>query len=574
MIRLALIALICLAAACASLPEPEARSQPQALVAAAHPDAVDAGLKALEKGGSAVDAAIAVQAVLGLVEPQSSGLMGGAFLIYYDNATGEVSAYEGRETAPASARPDRFLTGGGEPLGFLTAKTSGLSTGAPGVVPMLALAHADHGRLAWADGFETAAALAENGFVIGERLNGLLTRFARFGLQDSPWMGPYFYDADGQARAAGSRLTNPDYAATARAIGANPRALHEGPIAEEILAAVNAQPRPGNMTIDDLARYRPSTSPALCAPYREMTVCGPHPPASGGVAIGMILGLIERMGFEPGGADEPANWTRFVEAQRLAYADRDAYVGDPAFVRVPTEGMLSSTYLDARAKDIDVQVAADTARAGDPWAHQTGEGIAGADATLDAAGTTHFVIVDYDGNVVSMTSTVESLFGSTRMAGGMILNNQLTDFSFQPVDADGTPIANAVAPGKRPRSSMSPTIVLDKDGAFLFATGSPGGNSIIAYTAKSLIGVLDWGLSPQEAAALANVVARGDVVRVETNRAPEWLGPAVRAYGVEVKESAGENSGIHSVLRTADGALIGAADPRREGAVGGGRSAP
>ncbi|MCG8443218.1 MAG: gamma-glutamyltransferase [Caulobacterales bacterium] len=540
------------------------------MVASAHPDATAAGLEILRAGGSAVDAAIAVEAVLSLVEPQSSGFGGGAFLIHYDSKTGAVTGYDGRERAPAGATPDMFLGEDGEPWGFLEAKNSGVSIGTPSVVSMLHLAHQDLGALEWGELFGPAIALSEGGFAVSERLANLLDRFARF-VPATPEDGPtdlheYLF-IDGAPVPAGHIVTNPAYADTLRAIAEDPRALHAGPIAEAVISAVRAEPRSGTLSLEDLAAYEPRRVDPICTPYRGLTVCGMPPPASGGVAIGMFLQMLEATdGFSPEGADDPANWALFVEAQRLMYADRDKYVADDEFVDVPVEGLLNGEYLAARAGLISAEQARETALPGDPWAHEDGERAeVGADATDDRAGTTHFVVVDGEGDVVSMTATVESIFGSTRMAGGMILNNQLTDFSFRPVDADGAPIANAVAPGKRPRSSMSPTIVLDEKGEFLLATGSPGGNSIIGYVSKNLVAMLDWGLSPQEAAGLPNVVARGDTVRVERARAEPALIEALRAFGLDIKESDGEASGVHTVRRLEDGALVGGADPRRGG---------
>ncbi len=560
-----------LVAACASLPIPDPDGPPAqsvtGLVSAAHPDAVAAGAAVLEAGGSAVDAAVAVQAVLGLVEPQSSGIGGGAFLLHYEAATGVVTGYNGRETAPAATTPALFLDDDGAPMGRLAAMHSGLSTGAPGAVDMLALAHSDLGVLAWDTLFDDAIDLAEDGFVVGERLAGLLQLATRFGLDQGPWAGEYLYKDDGAPLVAGDRVVNVDYANSLRQIAADPRALYEGDLADRIVATVRTPPMAGTLSRADLAAYRAQRVDPICAPYRGDTICGMPPPASGGVAIGQFTGLLERFEFDADGADSAYNWRLFVEAQRLAYADRDRFVADPDVVAVPIGGMLNPDYLDARAALITPDKAIATATAGDPWAAMGQDRAVGDDATQEPAGTSHFVVRDTRGNVVSMTTTVEGPFGSTRMTGGFFLNNQLTDFSFEPVDADGRAIANAVAPGKRPRSSMSPTIVLDADGDFKFATGSPGGNSIIAYTAKSLVGVLDWGLTPQQAADLPNVVARGDTVRVETARAPEWLSPALIESQHQVEESAGETSGIHSVLVLPDGTLLGAADPRREGVV-------
>ncbi len=542
-----------------------AREAPSGFVAAADPRAVEAGLDVLKAGGTAVDAAIAVQAVLSLVEPQSSGLGGGAFMLHYDADDGEIVVYEGRETAPAGAKPDLFLNADGRPMDFLAAKNSGLSVGVPGVVAMMKMAHDDRGALAWGEQFDAAVALAEDGFVVSPRLAWLIDYAADLGLKASPAARAYFYDDAGDPWPAGHVLKNPDYARTLRTITTDWRDFYEGGIAQEIADAVHYAGRPGSMTAADLAAYEAHRLAPVCVDYRDHRVCGGPPPTSGGVAVGQILEILERIGFTDGGADDPGNWHRFAEAQRLAYADRDRYAGDTAFVDYPVGGLLDAAYLDARAAVVDPKRAQAAIRFGRPPGCCEVE--PGADATPDAPGTSHFVVVDKDGNVVSMTTTVESAFGSTLMAGGMFLNNELTDFSFAPVDADGKPAANAVAPGKRPRSSMSPSIVLDAYGEFVFATGSPGGSSIIGYTAKSIVGVLDWGLTPQEAADLPNLVARNDKITIEADRASPALIAALRSLGHTV-EIAEMTSGIHSVRRDADGGLDGAADPRREGDVG------
>ena len=542
-------------------PPAEHASTGHAMVAAANPLAVEAGLEALRNGGDAVDAAIAVQSVLGLVEPQSSGLGGGAFMLYYDAQSGELTVYDGRETAPAAAGPDLFIDENGEPLSFFDAVFSGHSVGVPGAIAMLALAHEDHGELPWADGFAEAEELAENGFEVSPRLAGLIAAVApRTPLDEWPATRAYFFDEDGNPLPAGHLLRNPEYAATARALGENWRALYEGPIAEAIVAAVHEGPRPGTLTLDDLAGYHAVRRHALCRPYRVWTVCGAPPPASGGISVNEILGLLEPYAMSETGPDTVEGWRRFIEASRLAYADRDAYVGDTDFVQVPVAGLLDADYITTRAALIDRDTAMPTVLPGVP------EGVEqpGADATADVPGTSHFVIVDSDGDVVSMTTTVESIFGSHRMAGGFLLNNQLTDFSRDPRGPDGRLVPNAPDGGKRPRSSMSPTIVFDNTGAFVLATGSPGGSSIIAYTTKTIVGMLDWGLTPQEAIDLPNVVARGDVVRIEDGMDPAIL-DGLGALGFVLDANRGENSGLHIVRQLEDGTLVGGADPRREG---------
>ncbi len=551
----------------------QVNSKGDAMIAAANPLAVDAGLDVLARGGSAVDAAIAVQAVLGLVEPESSGLGGGAFLLHYDADTRVISAYDGRERAPAAATPELFLDDAGQPISWINAKHSGLSIGTPGAVDMLAMAHGDHGELEWSGLFSEGARLARDGFPIAPKLAQTLEGYGRFGAADEPWIGPYLYP-DGQPLTEGQIVTNPDYAETLEAIAGNPRALLEGPIAQEIVDVTQAEPRGGSLTLDDLANYRARRAEPICLPYGDgLIVCGMPSPSSGGVAVAQILGIVERLGFEDGGAANFENWRRFIEAQRLSYADRDRYFGDQDYVEVPVPGMLAGEYLDARAALVNENSAIANIAPGDPWAYQDGRSEAGEDATAENPGTSHLVVVAPNGDVVSMTTTIEGAFGSLRMAGGFFLNNELTDFSFAPMDAEGQPIANRVEGGKRPRSSMSPTIVLDSDGEFVFATGSPGGSTIIAHVAKSLVGVLDWGLSPQQAAELPIIYARGDVVRIEGARAPDGLVEQLRDWGFQVETGGRLGSGLHSVLVDQNGALIGAADPRRDG-VARGLSAP
>lgn len=540
------------------------------MVATANDHATQAGAQVLEAGGSAVDAAVAILSVLSLVEPQSSGLGGGAFMVHYDAAGKSLSVFDGRERAPQSATKDMFLTEDGERMAYLDAKHSGLSTGVPSAVAMLNMAHSEYGDLPWKDLFGYAHTLAVDGFEVSPRMNGMIEWFGKY-LPSKPGEGPLegynYLHADGKPLPVGYLLKNPEYAATLDIIAADPGAFYTGSIAEEIVAQVNAEPRAGGMTTADLAAYEPQKTEALCMPYKGKQICGPKPPSSW-VAVAAIMGTLAQKPFEDGGATNPANWQRFVNAQRLSYADRDHYIGDPEFVDVPVSGLMHPDYLAERAAlmDTDKVVAPDY---GDPWAYNDTETaqVLGRDATNDIFGTTHFVVVDKAGNVVSMTATVESIFGSGRMAGGMFLNNQLTDFSFQYEDQEGNPIANAVAPGKRPRSSMSPTIMLDEAGDFYLATGSPGGSNIIAYTSKSLLGVLEWGLSPQDAVALPNIVARGDTVRVEANTGSEALIAALEAAGYTVDGSRGENSGLSMVRRLPDGSLEGGVDPRREGTV-------
>ena len=528
-------------------------------VAAASPLAVEAGVAVLKAGGSAVDAAVAVQAALGLVEPQSSGLGGGAFLLHYDAATGKVTAYDGRETAPAGATEDMFLDADGKPLAYADAVTSGRATGVPAVMAMLGLAHERHGVLPWSSLFETATAAADEGFVVPKRL----ARFAnsQFRQATLPDARALFGKPDGTTVQAGETLRNPAYAATLRTLsGRGPRALLEPPIAGEIVARTSAEPRPGTLTVADLEAYRPLDKDALCRPYRIYVVCVPPPPSSG-VSLLQLLAILERTDIADRGPADPQAWFLFAEASRLMYADRDRYVADPAFVTVPIEGMLDPAYVAGRAALIGERAGAAPA-AGEPpgpVAARFGE-----DATAEAPGTSHFVVVDARGNVASMTTSVESLFGSGRAVGGFFLNNQLTDFSFRAVE-DGRPIANAVAPGKRPRSSMSPVIVLDRDGRLFAALGSPGGSAILAYNAKALVGMLAWNLPLQQAIDLPNLIARGQDFYAEVAKFPPEVVQGLAARGIELKGGRGEESGLHGLVLRGSGAVEGAADPRREG---------
>jgi len=549
------------------------------MVAAANPHATKAGLEILAAGGSAVDAAIAVQAMLGLTEPQSSGLGGGAFMVLYDSKTGEVWTYDGREAAPADITEKLFYDDEGKPLRYFAGIASGRSTGVPGAVVMLHMAHGDYGALEWGSQMAPAIKTAEDGFNISPRLGGMLQRMSRAVLNRQKASREYFFQEDGKTpHPEGYLLKNPAYAQTLRAIAKNPRALLEGPIAEEIIAAVREEPLPGTLSLADMADYQPKKRPALCTEYRQHTVCGAQPPASGGIAVQSILGTLENFDMTAKGQSLDG-WHTFIEASFLGYADRSKYVADDAFVEVETGLLLNKDYLKSRAELIKADVAIADVKAGNPSAF-----VRGKDATPDSPGTSHFTVVDKDGLVVSMTTTIEAAFGSERMAGGFLLNNQLTDFSFKTHDDEGNPIANAPAPRKRPRSSMSPHIVFNSDDEFLFSTGSPGGNSIIAYTAKTIVGILDWGLTPQEAIELPNVIARQGSVKLEAKGLepeltdePERMGPAaefgldeslvkgLENLGHKVRRSKGEISGLHIIYRNEDGSLIGAADPRREG---------
>lgn len=538
------------------VPTPAFAQQGTAGVAAANPLAVDAGIAILKAGGSAVDAAVAVQAMLGLVEPQSSGLGGGAFLMHFEAASGTITMFDGREVAPAAASPRLLLDEDGEQMSMDAAVTSGRATGVPGVIPMLGVAHARFGRLPWGILFESAISSARSGFVVPPRLGRFATGPSIQAQQ--PDVKALFSRPDGAAARAGDVLRNPAYAATLRLLAARgPRALHRGAVARAIVARTRASPRPGSMTLSDLAGYRTVQRTPLCRPYRGYTVCVPPPPSSGASVL-QLLGILDHTDIANRGPGDPQAWYLFAEASRIMYADRDRYIADPAYAPVPVEGLLEPAYIASRAKLI-----AERAGPAPPAGRPPGSA-PGADATSEAAGTSHFVVVDTRGNVASMTSTIESLFGSGRAVGGFLLNNQMTDFSFLPSVA-GTTVANAVAGGKRPRSSMVPVIILDAHGRFHAALGSPGGSAILAYTAKTLVALLAWQLPLQQAIDLPNLYARGDDVFGEASKLPPAVVEALAVRGVVVRPGAGEDSGLHGVHMRAPGGLEGAADPRRDG---------
>lgn len=528
-------------------------------VSAANPMAAEAGMAVLRRGGSAVDAAVAVQAVLGLVEPQSSGLGGGAFLVHYDAQTRAVTVYDGRETAPAGVTPDLFMHDG-RPDDFRTAVLSGRSVGVPGAVAMLAMAQAEHGRLAWSDLFTDAERLARDGFILPPRLGTFINTAADQAPQaHTAWADAYFDRPDGTRPRAGDVMTNPAYAETVRHLAQEgPDYFYRGPLAEQIVQAVHAGDDPGSLSLTDLADYRPVRREAICGPYRLYLICVPPPPSSG-VALLQLLAMAEDTPDVDLGPTSPQAWVAFARLQRLMYADRDLYVGDADHVAVPVAGLLDPTYVAARAALVPTVTG--PVEAGTPPGAPAERA---PDATREPAGTSHFVIVDRWGDAVSMTTTVESLFGSGRMAGGFFLNNQMTDFSFSPVDAQGRPAANAVAPGKRPRSSMAPLLILDRQGRLVGALGSPGGNSILAYNAKALIGVLDWNLSMQAAFDLPNLVVRGSSVGADTGLFAPDIQSALAASGAPLRPNASETSGLHGAIWR-DGHWDAGADRRRDG---------
>ena len=549
----------------------EWRLSGRAMIAAADQRAVEAGLAAMRAGGSAVDAAIAAHAVLGLVEPQSSGLGGGGYMVVYDRKSNTTTVFDGRETAPATATADYF-TVDGQNLGFIQAILSGKSVGTPGAVALYKAAHDKFGKRPWAANFDAAIKLADEGFIVSPRLSGSLSsRFQSGPLGTNPESAAYFFP-NGKPLAVGDRRTNPEYAATLRAVAKDgPAAFYSGQIAEDIVAAVHSGDIKGDLSLKDLADYRALENPAICGPFKDYRICSAPPSSSGGVAMNQIMSLYSAIAAKNGDATQDALLRDFVLAQQLGYADRDHYVADPVAVTVPVADLLDPAYIASRAANGFSP--GDVPFPGDPGAVLHGKPIIdmwGRDASVPRPGTTHLSFVDFDGNAVSFTATVEGPFGSQRWTHGFLLNNQLTDFT-RPGSLNGKPVANAPGPGKRPRSSMSPTIVFDKTGDVFMVTGSPGGNSIVGYVSKTLAAVLDWGFTAQEAAALPNVIARGQTVRVETadatagpNETGKQWSETLSKMGFKVQEVTGEVSGLHLIVARNDH-LEGGADPRREG---------
>lgn len=535
------------------------------MVAAANPHAAEAGYGILKAGGNAIDAAIAIQMMLNLVEPQSSGIGGGAFLVYWDATAGKLTTYDGRETAPASAGPDYFLKADGSRKGFWEAVNGAGSVGVPGTVALLEMAHKAHGTLPWPDLFQPAIGMARDGFTISPRLGGAIARAAKRGLPDQPsGSGTYFFNPDGTPKTPGSVLKNPDFAESLETIAAGgAAAFYEGTIAEGILTALASTPdNPSLMTEADLAGYRAIERDPVCVAYRAYEICGMGPPSSGALTVGQILGMLAQFDMKAVGYG-PVAAHLFAEASRLAYADRALYMADDDYVEVPVRGLLDPHYLRARAAQIDTGRAMQEAAPGTPPFARKGDLFP--DHQPERAGTSHFVIVDAAGNAVSMTTTIETGFGSRLMAGGFLLNNELTDFSFLP-EKDGKPIANRVEGGKRPRSSMAPTIVL-KDGRPVILIGSPGGSRIIPYVAWALIGMIDWGMDPQQAIDMGHVSNRNGPTDLEDGTPVTSWRSALEAKGHTVKIRS-MNSGLHAI-KIGDTMLSGGADPRREGAVRG-----
>jgi gamma-glutamyltranspeptidase / glutathione hydrolase len=525
---------------------------PQSMVAAAHPLAVDAGLDVLRRGGTAVDAAIAVQMVLGVVEPQASGLGGGGFMLHYNGATGAITVYDGRETAPAGATPTMFLDGNGKPLGFRQATVSGISVGVPGALAMLELAHKEQGKLAWNELFKPAIAIARAGFAVSPRLAAWLQRMPL--LRNEPDIRAAYFNADSSPKKVGDQVSNPALAETMQLIAdQGAQAFYQGAIAAEMVERVRNHVRPGTLSLADLADYRPIKREAVCGPYRVWIVCGVPPPSSGGIAILQVLELIEPFDIWR----DPPNSLRILhliaEASRLAFADRDRYVADPAFVSVPVAGLLAPAYIAERRLLMSPDRSMGTVGPGLPPGYIE-------------RGTSHISIVDRWGNAVSFTTTIEAPFGAEIMLHGFLLNNELTDFSPQP-EAGGKPVANRVEPGKRPRSSMSPTLIFDQDHKLVAVLGSAGGPRIIGDTLQTVIGLLDWNLSMQDAVALPRIINMNGLTELEDGTPLADEADALRAMGHQVQVRS-HDGGLTGVRRVGDG-WEGGADPRRDGVAKG-----
>ena len=542
----------------------------------ANKHATDAAVQMLKRGGSSVDAMIAAQLVLGLVEPQASGIGGGALMLYWDNRAQKLHYFDGRETAPKNVDENYFLRDDSEPLPFLDAVIGGKSVGTPGVVKLLAATHKRFGKVPWADLFQPAIALAEKGFVISPRLYTQLAETPR--LLESQSLRAYFFNADNTPKPAGTLLRNPAYAKTLRLMARDGEtAFYRGLLARNIVDAVQRDPnQKGPLALADLAAYEAKERAPLCMDYREYTLCGAAPPSSGATTVFAILGMLQRFPADTRPANSAEFAHLFAEASRLAFADRDTYIADPDFVAVPADGLIAPDYLAARAKLIDPTHAAASVSAGQP--HRPAKAAAYlAAASPEIVSTSQISIVDNAGNALSMTTTVESAFGSRIFVDGFFLNNQLTDFSFTPRDTTGGDVANRIEPGKRPRSSMAPVIVFH-DKKPVMVLGSPGGARIIDYVAKTLVYSLEYGMTPREAIASPHLIAMNRGIELE-QEGNEALKPALETRGHNVKimpQSSGlnaiwieEKKRIEGGKLIASKSLIGSSDPRREGAAGG-----
>lgn len=537
-----------------------ATARNQAIASSADPRATAAGAEILSKGGSAADATMAMMLALTVVEPQSSGIGGGGFLVHYDAEGGKISTINGRETAPAAATPQRFTDANGKPIPFLQAFPGGKSVGVPGNIRLMAEAHRKWGKLKWAEIFKPAIRLADKGFIVNQTLESRLAMIQRLWPQFEAARSIYW--VDGKPAKAGMRLRNPELAKTLKLIAKKgPDAFYTGAIANSIVDAVNKSAvAPGDMTLADLAAYKAVEQNAVCAPYRVYVICGMAPPSSGATTVIQILGTLERFDMKALGKDDPKSWFLIGQAMQLAYADREKYLGDASFVQVPVTGLIDKAYLAERSALIDPSKArADYPAGNPPGAMPRTAAISG-----EVAGTTHFSAVDAKGSIANMTSTIEGPFGSQLIAGGFFLNNELTDFTFAP-EKDGAPVANRVEGGKRPLSSMAPTIVFNREGKPVLALGSAGGKRIIMHVTKTLVGVLDFGLPLKEAIALPNIYFGGGALLVEEKTTLAAMAQQLANYGQPVKpEDLGSKV---NGLQLVDGQWTGAADPRSEGNV-------
>ncbi|HHC6594697.1 TPA: gamma-glutamyltransferase [Vibrio parahaemolyticus] len=532
------------------------------MVTAANPIATQAGADVLEQGGNAIDAMVAVQLMLGLVEPQSSGIGGGAFLVYWDGEQQKLTTYDGRETAPLAATPTLFLDDQGQPLQFYDAVVGGRSVATPGTVKLLWDTHQKYGKLEWKKIIQPVINLAEEGFAVSPRLASLIAndaeRLSRF-----PTTKAYFFNADGSPKAEGTRLKNPEYAQTLQAIAKQgAQAFYQGDIAKDIIATVQTVVgNPGVLAQQDFDTYRIKQREPVCAAYQSYDICGMGPPSSGALTVGQILAITEQYDLKGWGPDSAKSWQVIAGASGLAFADRGKYMADQDYVPMPTEGLLDKDYLKQRAELIQVGKALTKVEAGNPpWSHAMNLSM---DESIELPSTSHFNIVDKQGNVVSMTTTIENAFGSRLMVRGFLLNNELTDFSFR-THQNGAPIANRLEPGKRPRSSMAPTIIMKDDQPYM-AIGSPGGSRIIGYVAQAIIAHTQWDMDIQQAINQPRVLNRFGTVDLEQDSAATQLQPALEKMGFKT-EIRDLNSGLHAIRITENG-LEGAADPRREGAA-------
>lgn len=552
--------LILFAVALFAVASSPATARSQAIASSADPRATAAGAEILAKGGSAADATMAMMLALTVVEPQSSGIGGGGFLVHYDAEGGKISTINGRETAPAAATPQRFTDANGKPIPFLQAFPGGKSVGVPGNIRLMAEAHRKWGKLKWAEIFKPAIRLADKGFVVNRTLESRLAMIQRLWPQFETARSIYW--VDGKPAKAGMTLRNPELAKTLRLIAKKgPDAFYTGAIANSIVDTVNKSVvAPGDMTLADLAAYKAVEQNAVCAPYRVYVICGMAPPSSGATTVIQILGTLERFDMKALGKDDPKSWFLIGQAMQLAYADREKYLGDASFVQVPVTGLIDKAYLAERSALIDPSKArADYPAGNPPGAMPRTAAISG-----EVAGTTHFSAVDAKGSIANMTSTIEGPFGSQLIAGGFFLNNELTDFTFAP-EKDGAPVANRVEGGKRPLSSMAPTIVFNREGKPVLALGSAGGKRIIMHVTKTLVGVLDFGLSLKEAIALPNIYFGGGALLVEENTTLATMAQQLANFGQPVKpEDLGSKV---NGLQLIDGQWTGAADPRSEGNV-------